>query len=964
MPSPLKPIEPEDSFSLNEPKISIQKSLYDPNIHDYYIHSSGVKVYVSRDRFSEKAGVCLGFEIGYLTGSKKFRGLAHLAEHLFIRGPQGKGTLLKLAVENGGQINAYTANTSTGFYFDIKEEAGREALSLLMDIFVNRVVDEEGVLRDLNALEEEYMGIANNPNDRAFYTICFMSNVDTPYYGFSGGNKELLGFPGIIIALRQFINTFYVPSLMKLSVYGSSRFAHSDIVNPILDRLAEGKKPTVDLGSTPPFELAEMKRLVRISGLDMPHLLQILILFRENLANTPTRPMPLLTKLLSTTEEGGLITELIQRGITVQINVGEHTAGPAYTYLNIQVELLPTDLHRHEEITFVVFEYLEFIRKNISKEIYEEVQNAEKILQEFEGDKEPLDVVKSIIMQSGNFSPDKVLVGPAEAVAFSAAEVEKVFKYLSADHAFVCLAANEKEKFDKTVPSFGIQYSSSPLVLSTQFSKPTSFKLTTCPLKATLFSELQSRLKEIIASKPKEKVTPTNITPSKYAKVAALHHEPLFAHLLPLFSATFVINFNGAIIEGAKGAALMAVYRQLLQQAMDVTIHRLKAVNVTLTVDLHRLNVTIKLKGVSPAADMAFNVMVKDLTKVYLTKIKEAEFKSAQQKAEKVAENGQYVSIPDYMDRVMTWVLLENECTIQDVRSSIGKLTLDDWKKFKDAIRDRLFVDALITGDVTAAKAQAYFVQCAEVLLQSSEVTPQLKELRPVSLKKAAAVVLPFPISAQNMSMVALFYHIGADKTAQAFSEILGVILTYHFFEDIRVKRQIGYNVYTQIQIERGNSYAGFVIQSSTTSSVDCLKEIFNFVAREAKRLQCACLTNFEKYQRGAKLKYLQKPPSFYKHHDDLQKQLSEGQRDFKRRQLMLQHIDTINVEKYTEMFVKHFVNTRQYVHVHMVSNDLFQSTQDKLVAEYGKTHKVYTSLSAFHDDRESSDDLWKLIVN
>lgn len=140
---------------------------------------------------------------------------------------------------NSGSSNAYTASTSTNFYFDVAAKAAndeaptnknpsplREALDRFAQFFIEPLFLSSTLDRELKAVDSENKKNLQNDTWRLHQLDKSLSNPNHPYCHFSTGNFEVLKTvpeaSGINVRDKfiEFHNKHYSANRMKLVVLG------------------------------------------------------------------------------------------------------------------------------------------------------------------------------------------------------------------------------------------------------------------------------------------------------------------------------------------------------------------------------------------------------------------------------------------------------------------------------------------------------------------------------------------------------------------------------------------------------------------------------------------------------------------------------------------------------------------------------------------------------------------------
>lgn len=63
---------------------------------------------------------------------------------------------LLMQSENGGSTNAYTSSESTNYHFDVNHDHLEGALDRFAQFFISPTISQDGVEREVNAVDSEY----------------------------------------------------------------------------------------------------------------------------------------------------------------------------------------------------------------------------------------------------------------------------------------------------------------------------------------------------------------------------------------------------------------------------------------------------------------------------------------------------------------------------------------------------------------------------------------------------------------------------------------------------------------------------------------------------------------------------------------------------------------------------------------------------------------------------------------
>ena len=161
------------------------------------------------DKETQKSAATLIVGTGNLNDPPEADGLAHFCEHMLFLGTETYPTenyYSKFIGDNGGRKNGATGEDFTQFYFDIKNDQFEKALSIFAEFFKTPLFNQDGVERELNAVDSEYKKNLSNEMRRQIQILkSDLCTEDSPMRGFGTGNKETLDVPHV----REWMIKYY-----------------------------------------------------------------------------------------------------------------------------------------------------------------------------------------------------------------------------------------------------------------------------------------------------------------------------------------------------------------------------------------------------------------------------------------------------------------------------------------------------------------------------------------------------------------------------------------------------------------------------------------------------------------------------------------------------------------------------------------------------------------------------------
>ena len=113
--------------------------------HRYLTLPNGLEVIVVSEPDADKAAACMDVGVGHLSDPDDLPGCAHFCEHLLFMGTKKypeENAYQSYLSSHGGHSNAYTAMTSTVYYFDVAADALEGALDRFAGFFSEPLFNE------------------------------------------------------------------------------------------------------------------------------------------------------------------------------------------------------------------------------------------------------------------------------------------------------------------------------------------------------------------------------------------------------------------------------------------------------------------------------------------------------------------------------------------------------------------------------------------------------------------------------------------------------------------------------------------------------------------------------------------------------------------------------------------------------------------------------------------------------
>lgn len=173
--------------------------------HQILILPNGLECLLIHDPSSEIIDGAMAVKSGAFDDPDGALGLAHLTEHLLLRGSKQfppPFSLSQLLAASGGFLNAYTTSDQTCFYFEVSTYAqntiGRgdfildSVLQVFASLFASPLFDGRVVDLEVRAVDDEHTGNIMDDDKKLFHGVRLLASSDHVFARFATGDHHTL----------------------------------------------------------------------------------------------------------------------------------------------------------------------------------------------------------------------------------------------------------------------------------------------------------------------------------------------------------------------------------------------------------------------------------------------------------------------------------------------------------------------------------------------------------------------------------------------------------------------------------------------------------------------------------------------------------------------------------------------------------------------------------------------------
>ncbi|WVQ84726.1 hypothetical protein IAT38_006883 [Cryptococcus sp. DSM 104549] len=348
--------------------------------HKYFVLPNGLEVVVVSDPKADKAAASMDVGVGHLKDPEDLPGCAHFCEHLLFMGTKkfpSENAYSQYLSSHNGSSNAWTAMTSTNYYFDVSPDALEGALDRFAGFFVEPLFNEDCTEREIKAVDSEHKKNLQNDVWRFYQLEKSLSKAGHAYGKFGTGNYESLWSTPKEAGRdprRQLIEWWereYCARRMKLCVAGKEDV--ETLEKWVRERFeqvpvrTEGR-PEVGLDGVrlayedSPYGPEQLGKITFAKPVRDVRGLELVFPFPDLDHLYQSRPAHFISHFLGHEGRGSILSYLKKKGWVNCLRAGNHQDATGFSLFKVSVDLTPDGLQHYRDVALVIFKYIALLR--------------------------------------------------------------------------------------------------------------------------------------------------------------------------------------------------------------------------------------------------------------------------------------------------------------------------------------------------------------------------------------------------------------------------------------------------------------------------------------------------------------------------------------------------------------------------------------------------------------------------
>lgn len=833
-PNPPAPVSQADQA------VEIRKSPNDQRQYRYLELPNKLRMVLVSDPATEKSAAALAVYRGSFHEPEDRPGLAHFLEHmLFIQTeayPEIDG-FQHFISGNGGVSNAYTALDHTNYFFDVQPNAFPEALDRFAHFFINPVLSAEYSQREKNAVHSEFKMQIRDDGWRGYMVSKQAINPAHPASKFTIGSLDTLS-GDIHEDLKRFFEEQYSADQMGLVAITNQSLDEMEAwIAPLFGRIVNK-----DIGPAYPdiplYTDEQLPAKLEIQSLKDGAKVTYLFPLPSTREHYKNKPEQYFNNLIGHEGKGSLYQLLNSYGWIESLgaSVGELDRNTAS--LSVSIELTPLGRDKIDQITDLLFQYIEMVRAAPPQRwLYDEQAKVAEIGFRFQEKSRPTGLVYGLAPRLDEYPPQDLLVAPYLMEEFDAEVIEELLSYLREDNVQIQVVAPDIEG-ELTEPWFKVPYN-----------------LTVGPIKRTPVADVALSLPERNPFLPDDLALKTNDADA----ISAFAQEPgmeLWLDADTTFGSPRANLFLELAVDGGlvspRDRGMAQLYRLMVEDAMSEMTYPAYLAGLGYSLSVPDSGFQVRVGGYQDKQRKLLSMVLDSLLN---TELAADRFEALKTQLIKDWRNAAKERPFSQAFSALSDTLRSGRWPREQLILALEPVTLDELDRWRTAKLSNVAVRGMIHGNVAAADAQAL-----RTLLEDKLPVADIDFTNASVKDVSTALRLELDVDHNDAAMVLHVQDPDESFLSRARSSLAAQLLQPAYFLQLRTEQQLGYVVSVTNRPVAKRGGISFIVQSPNTSSAGLEQATISFVDEFVSNWPDVTDAEFEQQKAGLINRLLQKP--------------------------------------------------------------------------------------------------------
>ena len=851
---------------------------------------NGITALLVSDPTVDKSAAALSVGVGLLHDPMTQQGMAHYLEHMLFLGTERfpeTNEYSEFMSKNGGAHNAYTWLDITNYMFEINNDAYNEALDRFSDFFKAPKLYPAYTDKEKNAVNAEW----SMRREMDFFGMFKLNRAmmgEHPANRFLIGNLETLGdkegsklHPQTV----EFFNDYYSSNIMKVAMV--SNLPIKDMKKLAKQHFSSIKNKKIEKPHvTAKLDFSEMgsKRIHYVPNQDIKQLI-IDFTIDNNMQDYKTKPNRYIGYLLGSEMPGTPAFELKKAGLISSLN---SNATPDmygnYGQLSITIELTDAGMKAREDITAVVMNYINKVRKQgVDKKYFKEIRTSLSNQFRFLEKGNAFGYVSNLADEMQSYPVQEVISAPFTYEKFDAKSIQNVLDQLTAERVRVWYVSKQ-EPSDKALHFYDGKYKIVDLTDAEikSWSKPSKFALGLPKVNTLLPEGFALKTGNNKQTKPEVVHDEKGITVWQYPS-QAFKNQP---------KGVLSVYFNSPERQsGIEGQILLSVWADLydLRQSALATEASIAGMGLNIS-DVNGLQLSV-----SGFTDKQPQLLQKGL-KALKFKVDPVSFNQAIDRYVRDIKNQEKQFPISQLFGKMNSVIASTGYSNADLIKAAQQLKAEDLAHFMDKVMANNHVRVFAFGNYDK-KDVNYFVSQIEQSLPEHRKVTEYTRTKIWDPKKGQTLSLKNDLDVADVAIFDLHVHPEPSLKQEARGRVLRTHLRTVTFDKLRTEEQLAYAVTALSTSIKDYTALGFAIQTPVKDVAAMQKRFDDFKKEYVEKLNAITDDEFAKLKNSVLVALKEKPKNLTEEQGPMINDWYQEKFDFNTRQKLIAEVEKVTLE-------------------------------------------------------------------
>ncbi|KAM4054774.1 peptidase M16 domain-containing protein [Hirsutella rhossiliensis] len=883
------------------------------------------------DPKTDKASAALDVNVGNFSDEEGMPGMAHAVEHLLFMGTKKfpiENEYGRYLSANSGSSNAYTASTSTNYFFDVAAKPAndndpsdanpsplREALDRFAQFFIEPLFLSSTLDRELRAVDSENKKNLQNDTWRLHQLDKSLSNPGHPYCHFSTGNFEVLKT---------------IPESRGVNLVVLGREPLDDLqkwVVELFSPIANKELPSNRWTDEVPFRACELGMQCFAKPVMDSRELNLSFPFVDEEALYESQPSRYISHLIGHEGPGSIMSYVKSKGWVNSLSACAYSVCPGTPGIfQVQIRLTEEGLKNYPEIAKIFFQYVSLLREALPQEwIFDEQKGMADVDFRFRENTPACRFTSrtSSVMQKP-LPREWLLSGHSRLRTFDAELIEKALSLIRPENLRLMVVSrsfpgdwDQKEKWYGTE----YRYDNIPENLMAELKRamnlPASERLSELHLPHRnnfIPNKLEVEKKDVGEPALAPRVLRNDSQACTWWKKDDTFWVP---------KANVMVSLKNPIVHAtAENSVKARLFTELVRDALEEYSYDAELAGLEYTVSLDSRGLFLDISGYNDKLPVLLEQVVVTMRDI---KIRDERFDIVKERLTRGYENCQLQSSYHQIDDYVTWLNAERDHIVEELAAELSNITADAVRLFHKQMLAQLYIEVYAHGNMHRSEALQLTDMLVAMLKPRALPRSEWPIIRSLILPPGSNYVfnktLKDPETVNHC--VETWFHVGTrgDRAARAKTLLFDQMTQEPAFDQLRTKEQLGYIVFSSIRNFATTCGFRVLIQGERTPQyLD--SRIEAFLARFGQTLQTMSESDFEGHKRSLIIKRLEKLKYLDEESSRHWTQICNEYYDFEQAQLDAENIKLLTKSEMIE-FYNEFLSpssssrARMSVHLH-----------------------------------------------